>query len=135
MDQQQEGEQPQQEQQYTDYAASLFAEPSPAAATPTIEYPFSGPGTQLDSLPLPSQQQPHVQVDPETSDDLQPPAHRQWYNMTRTLWHYEKLDQIGEGTYGKVYKAISKDTGQIVALKKIRVHHGGYWGMPPTGEC
>jgi serine/threonine protein kinase len=57
-----------------------------------------------------------------------------WWNMTRTLWHYEKMEQIGEGTYGKVYKARSKDTGQIVALKKIRVHHAGYWGMPPTGE-
>ncbi|KAL3902928.1 MAG: hypothetical protein SGILL_010641, partial [Bacillariaceae sp.] len=55
--------------------------------------------------------------------------------MTRTLWHYDKLEQIGEGTYGQVYKAKCKDTGQIVALKKIRVHHGGYWGMPPTGEC
>jgi len=52
--------------------------------------------------------------------------------MTRTIAHYEKIEQIGEGTYGQVYKAKCLDTGRIVALKKIHVHHGGYWGMPPT---
>lgn len=52
--------------------------------------------------------------------------------MTRTIWHYERIEQVGEGTYGQVYKARCKDTNQIVALKKIRVHHGGYWGLPPT---
>jgi hypothetical protein len=61
-------------------------------------------------------------------------SHRNWWDMTRTIWNYERIEQIGEGTYGQVYKARCKDTGQIVALKKIRVHHGGYWGMPPTGE-
>ena len=52
--------------------------------------------------------------------------------MTRTIAHYERIEQIGEGTYGQVYRARCKDTDQIVALKKIRVHHGGYWGIPPT---
>ena len=57
---------------------------------------------------------------------------RDWRLMTRTIAHYERIEQIGEGTYGQVYKAKCLDTGRIVALKKIRVHHGGYWGMPPT---
>ena len=57
---------------------------------------------------------------------------RDWSMMTRTIAHYERLEQIGEGTYGQVYKARCKDTGQIVAMKKIRVHHGKDWGMPPT---
>lgn len=52
--------------------------------------------------------------------------------MTRTIAHYERIEQIGEGTYGQVYRARCKDTNQIVAMKKIRVHHGGYWGLPPT---
>lgn len=60
------------------------------------------------------------------------PPRRDWRNMTRTLAHYERIEQIGEGTYGQVYRAKCLDTGRIVALKKIRVHHGGYWGMPPT---
>lgn len=34
---------------------------------------------------------------------------------------YEKLEKIGEGTYGKVYKAKCQKTGQLVALKKTRL--------------
>eukprot|EP00536_Pseudo-nitzschia_multiseries_P009230 jgi/Psemu1/147823/gw1.253.37.1 len=52
--------------------------------------------------------------------------------MTRTIAHYERIEQIGEGTYGQVYRARCKDTNEIVAMKKIRVHHGAHWGMPPT---
>lgn len=34
--------------------------------------------------------------------------------------NYDKLEQIGEGTYGVVYKALDKETGKFVALKKVR---------------
>ncbi|KAM7528254.1 hypothetical protein LguiB_031664 [Lonicera macranthoides] len=34
---------------------------------------------------------------------------------------FEKLEQIGEGTYGQVYMAREIRTGEIVALKKIRM--------------
>ena len=34
---------------------------------------------------------------------------------------YEKIEKIGEGTYGKVYKARDKQTNQLVALKKTRL--------------
>jgi cyclin-dependent kinase len=34
---------------------------------------------------------------------------------------YEKLEKVGEGTYGKVYKAQDRVTGQLVALKKTRL--------------
>ncbi|KAK1361289.1 putative serine/threonine-protein kinase [Heracleum sosnowskyi] len=33
---------------------------------------------------------------------------------------YDKLDKIGQGTYSNVYKARDRDTGKIVALKKVR---------------
>ena len=34
---------------------------------------------------------------------------------------FQKIEKVGEGTYGIVYKAKDKVTGQLVALKKIRL--------------
>ena len=34
---------------------------------------------------------------------------------------YHKTDKLGEGTYGVVHKAENKETGEIVALKEIRL--------------
>ncbi|KAJ4831468.1 hypothetical protein Tsubulata_015219 [Turnera subulata] len=34
--------------------------------------------------------------------------------------NYVKLDKVGQGTYSNVYKARDKETGKIVALKKVR---------------
>eukprot|EP00854_Cymbomonas_tetramitiformis_P021700 gene21700-26101_t len=34
---------------------------------------------------------------------------------------YEKIEQIGEGTYGQVYTARERETNEIVALKKVRM--------------
>jgi len=33
---------------------------------------------------------------------------------------YQKIEKVGEGTYGVVYKAIDTRTGELVAMKKIR---------------
>uniref|UniRef100_A0A453KCM0 [RNA-polymerase]-subunit kinase n=1 Tax=Aegilops tauschii subsp. strangulata TaxID=200361 RepID=A0A453KCM0_AEGTS len=44
---------------------------------------------------------------------------------------YEKLEKVGEGTYGKVYKARVAATGQLVALKKTRLEMDEE-GIPPT---
>ncbi|XP_016204843.2 cell division control protein 2 homolog D [Arachis ipaensis] len=44
---------------------------------------------------------------------------------------FEKLEKVGEGTYGKVYRARDKATGKIVALKKTRLHEDEE-GVPPT---
>lgn len=45
--------------------------------------------------------------------------------------NYEKLEKIGEGTYGIVYKGRDKMSGQIVALKKIRLETEDE-GVPST---
>lgn len=44
---------------------------------------------------------------------------------------FEKLEKVGEGTYGKVYRAIERSSGKIVALKKTRLHEDEE-GVPPT---
>uniref|UniRef100_A0A0A9YBD1 cyclin-dependent kinase n=1 Tax=Lygus hesperus TaxID=30085 RepID=A0A0A9YBD1_LYGHE len=47
------------------------------------------------------------------------------------LDRYIRLEKVGEGTYGVVYKAKDKVTRQIVALKKIRLDAEDE-GIPPT---
>ncbi|XP_052896436.1 cyclin-dependent kinase 12 isoform X2 [Anopheles moucheti] len=36
---------------------------------------------------------------------------------------FDMLEQIGEGTYGQVYKAKDQQTKELVALKKVRLEH------------
>ena len=38
---------------------------------------------------------------------------------------YEKVEKIGEGTYGVVYKARDRCTNKLLALKKIRLERSG----------
>lgn len=45
---------------------------------------------------------------------------------------YEKIGRIGEGTYGVVYQAKDKQTGEIVALKRCLPHHEASDGFPIT---
>uniref|UniRef100_UPI00358EDA8F cyclin-dependent kinase 1-like n=1 Tax=Myxine glutinosa TaxID=7769 RepID=UPI00358EDA8F len=44
---------------------------------------------------------------------------------------YIKLEKVGEGTYGVVYKGKHKKTGSIVALKKIKIENEDE-GIPST---
>ncbi|GLI62072.1 hypothetical protein VaNZ11_004630, partial [Volvox africanus] len=45
--------------------------------------------------------------------------------------NYEKLHRIGEGTYGVVYKARDRATGEVVALKRVRLDRSRD-GVPVT---
>lgn len=47
------------------------------------------------------------------------------------LENYVIKEKLGEGTYGVVYKAIQKKTGDLVALKKIRLEKEDD-GVPST---
>ncbi len=44
---------------------------------------------------------------------------------------YQKLEKIGEGTYGVVYKAKDRKSGKIIALKRIRLEAEDE-GIPST---
>jgi cyclin-dependent kinase len=44
---------------------------------------------------------------------------------------YEKIARVGEGTYGVVYKAKDRVSGEIVALKRIRLESEEE-GIPST---
>lgn len=44
---------------------------------------------------------------------------------------FHRIEKIGEGTYGVVYKGRNKLTGQIVAMKKIRLESEDE-GIPST---
>ena len=45
--------------------------------------------------------------------------------------NFEKVEKIGEGTYGVVYKARNRLTDEIVALKRIRLEQEEE-GVPST---
>eukprot|EP01083_Nonionella_stella_P141043 433829_1 len=44
---------------------------------------------------------------------------------------YRKMEKVGEGTYGVVYRAVDRETNEVVALKKIRLE-AEEEGVPPT---
>ena len=48
-----------------------------------------------------------------------------------TIDEYERLEKIGEGTYGVVFKARNIRTNEIVALKRIRLDSDSE-GVPST---
>nr|WNT93105.1 CDKG2-1 protein [Phyllostachys edulis] len=66
-----------------------------------------------------SENEVHLSETPE----LVKPSHR-CINMLqgcRSVNEFERLNKINEGTYGVVYRARDKKTGEIVALKKVKM--------------
>ena len=51
--------------------------------------------------------------------------------MTNGLEKYQKKEKLGEGTYGVVYRAVNTATGEVVAIKKIRLEKEDD-GVPST---
>jgi serine/threonine protein kinase len=50
----------------------------------------------------------------------------------RSVDSFQKINRIGEGTYGYVYRAIDKETSGVVALKRLIMHNEDYDGFPLT---
>ena len=58
-------------------------------------------------------------------------VNQQMIQSVQGLEKYKKLEKLGEGTYGVVYKAIHLETGDTVAIKKIRLEKEDD-GVPST---
>lgn len=64
---------------------------------------------------------------------LLPPSPQRSENMRqecRSVFEFERLHKINEGAYGVVYKARDKKTGEIVALKKMKMKTSETEGFP-----
>ncbi len=62
----------------------------------------------------------HEVVSPLTGKIIPLPQH-EILGATRSVSDFEKLNRVGEGTYGIVYRARDIKTKEVVALKKIRM--------------
>nr|KMM67381.1 serine/threonine-protein kinase bur1 [Coccidioides posadasii RMSCC 3488] len=67
---------------------------------------------------LPSTSSPNLKVPLERDEEGRPR-----FKGCSSIREYEFLGKLGEGTFGEVYKARSKHSGSIVALKKILLHN------------
>ena len=71
-----------------------------------------------------------------TSNHLQqphPPPPVEPYFACAAVNNYERLNRIGEGTYGTVYRGRDRLNGRIVALKKLRLTTSGGTGTSKNG--
>jgi serine/threonine protein kinase len=93
----------------------------PLAVNAEMIYPQSQWSSPLAAIPPPQTENPRM-LD-YTYDPPRPTG-------TRTIAHYKRIEQIGEGTYGQVYKAICIATNRLVALKKIRFSNVFSEGLP-----
>jgi serine/threonine protein kinase len=66
-----------------------------------------------------------------SSSKRKPPQHPTFVGKSRSVYNFERLNVIGQGTYGVVYRARDKETQAIVALKKLRMEREKE-GMPLT---
>lgn len=74
----------------------------------------------------------HMRMQDDEQDNITPIVTRPPSPITGSQNEvYELISQVGEGTFGKVFKARNASNGRFVALKKIRME-GEKEGFPVT---
>lgn len=68
---------------------------------------------------------------PRHSIYVPPRTHHPPLTPSRSVYSYERLNSIEEGSYGVVFRARDKETGDIVALKKLKLDDEKH-GFPIT---
>lgn len=63
----------------------------------------------------------HISARPTHSIYVPPRTHHPPILPSRSVYCYERLNQIEEGSYGVVFRARDKQSGDIVALKKLKL--------------
>ncbi|KAG2460533.1 CDK12 kinase, partial [Polypterus senegalus] len=100
--------------------------PNPALAQSPIHQLIIHPPPQLKTSTLPPLPLPPMLPGDDSLDRFCCPRYGE-KKQTQSDWGKRCVDKfdiigiIGEGTYGQVYKAKDKDTGELVALKKVRL--------------
>lgn len=86
--------------------------------------PSPGPGNSAKDKPKqqPKKRNPNANA-PQNKKPQQRLQHSQLYSLyaNRSNELYKRVQQVGEGTYGKVYKAKNSLTEEFVALKRLRL--------------
>ena len=74
---------------------------------------------------------------PESPSNRDREPERRMSSKEKGATMFERIGQVGEGTYGKVYKARNTLTGELVALKKIRMEseREGVSTLKPRTMC
>ncbi|CCM00927.1 uncharacterized protein FIBRA_02974 [Fibroporia radiculosa] len=85
---------------------------------------------QVNDTPEPSYSIPHILPRSQTASQNVRPSHSAYVpprtlhptlQPSRSVYCYERLNSIEEGSYGVVFRARDKETGDIVALKKLKL--------------
>ncbi len=69
-----------------------------------------------------SELRPNEVVSPATGEPVAIPGGN-YLGACRSVSEFEKLNRVGEGTYGIVYRARDVKSKEVVALKKIRMEN------------
>lgn len=117
-------QQPQQQQEIPPpppSSSETVVEPPPPPPPPTFTDATTGHSSSLLKISSPNKESESDNVMKEASEETSKELGYPFKDNEDPSILFEKIGQVGEGTYGKVYKARNKKTGHLMALKRIRM--------------